>query len=200
MCRIDFKPGGALHKKFGFDHRLSLEFYLDEKGLRIAYEVDNRDSLRLPYGFGLHPYFTFEGLERRDVFLCVPAGAHMELDGSIPTGRLEKLEGSPYDLRRPRSFDDFEGDDVWLGMRPERPAYLEYRKAGIRLTLAASPEFTHMIVYALKENPFACVENMTCPPDVQNLYAKGFESEAHLLIVPPGEKHSGWVRYDIEPL
>ena len=40
-----------------------------------------------------------------------------------------------------------------------------------------------------------CLENYTCPTDAHNLYAKGFEDIAHLLIVKPGDKREGWIEY-----
>ena len=88
--------------------------------------------------------------------------------------------------------------DVFTGMVPEKPAVIEWRESGVKLTLRASSEFTHMIVYDQPENPFFCVENLTCSPDAHNLYAKGFPEESGLKIVPPGGKSTGWVHYVVE--
>jgi len=199
LVYLDFSPGGRLYEKFGFDHRLSLLYELDEKGLRISYKVENRDSLELPYGFALHPYFNYLG-PRRTVWLCVPAEAHMEAVDLMPTGKLEKLEGSPYDLTRPRPLAELVLDEVYYGMKPAEPAYFEYREAGIKFTLAASEEFTHMVVYVQPQNDFFCVENQTCSTDAHNLHARGLVDVAHLLVAPPGGESQGWVHYIIEPL
>ena len=196
---IDFTPGGPLYEKFGFDHTLSLLFSVDEKGIRIGYEVKNRDSRRLPYGFGLHTYFDYVS-GRNEAYVCVPAGQQMELMNLVPTGSLEKLEGSPFDLRLPRPVGNLALDNVYFGMTPEQPAYIEYRQANVKLTLTASKVFTHLIVWNNLENPFFCVENMTCSPDVYNLYARGFEEESHLMVVPPDGVSQGWIHYIIEPL
>jgi aldose 1-epimerase len=196
---IDFSPGSEIHRKFGFDHRLSLTYSLDGRGIKIAYVVQNRDNLELPYGFGLHPYWNYAG-GKDEVYLSVPAAGYMEMKDLIPTGKIGKLDGSPRDLRQPVRAAGLTLDDVYTGMRTDRPATIEFRQAGIRLTLLASPDFTHAIVYDLPQNPFFCVENLTCSPDAHNLYASGFVKESHLLAVPPGGEARGWVEYLIEPL
>ncbi|HUU28343.1 MAG TPA: aldose 1-epimerase [archaeon] len=199
LTYLDFSPGSELYQKFGFNHRLSLAFALDKEGIHFEYKVQNRDSLTLPYGFALHPYFNFLGA-REEAYLCVPAKAHMEAVDLMPTGRLEELEGSPYDLRQPTQVAGLVLDEVYYGMTPEKSAFIEYRQAGIKVELAASPEFTHMVVYAQPQNPFFCVENQTCSTDAHNLYARGLVEETHLLFAPPGGVGTGWIRYKISPL
>ena len=196
---IDFTPGSPLYEKFGFDHRLTLTYTVDKLGLRIGYEVTNHDSRRLPYGIAFHPYFLFLG-SRESAILCVPAQKHHEAVNLMPTGRLEDLEGTPYDIRTPTPVPDLVLDDVYWGMRPEAPAWIEYREAGIRLELKASPEFTHMVVYIQPQNAFFCVENQTCSTDAHNFFARGLVDEAHLLFAEPGGTSSGWVHYAISPL
>ena len=193
---LDFFPDGPLYKKFGYDHSLSLEYSLDRWGLKISYAVKNRGAERLPFGLGFHPYFNYPG-SRDEVYLSVPAKGRMEMTDLVPTGAIDKLEGL-YDLTQPRQVAGLKLDDVFVGMVPERPAVLEWRSSGVRLTLTSSAEFTHLIVYDQPENSFFCVENLTCSPDAHNLYAKGFAEESHLLIVPPGGESRGWVQYVIE--
>ncbi|MFH1068257.1 MAG: aldose 1-epimerase [Candidatus Glassbacteria bacterium] len=193
---IDFTPGSELYAKFGFEHRLTLVYTLDDSGLRIDYEVANRDSLRLPYGIAFHPYFRFLG-SRESAILCVPAQKHHEAVNLMPTGKLEDLDGAPYDIRTPTPVPDLVLDDVYWGMRPENPAWIEYREARVRLELQASAQFTHMVVYIQPQNQFFCVENQTCSTDAHNLYARGLVEESHLLFAEPGGKNSGWVHYVI---
>ena len=196
-CWIDFTPGTEQYEKFGFDHRLSLTYELDQKGLKISYKVENRDSRQLPYGIAVHPYFNFLGA-RESAILCVPAQWHMEAVNLMPTGKLEKLDGAAFDIRQPTPVPNLVLDDVYFGMRPENPAWIEYRQEGIRLQLAASEEFTHMVVYIQPQNAFFCVENQTCSTDAHNLYAQGLEEESNLQIVPAGGVREGWVHYILE--
>lgn len=196
---LDFAPGTPLYEKFGFNHRLNLRFSLDSLGVKVAYEVVNRDSLTIPFGFAIHPYFKFID-DRNDIFLCVPAKAHMQAEDLMPTGVLDSLDGSQYDLRAPTSVGPLVLDEVYYGMEPDKPAYIEYRDSGLKLTLHSSPDFTHMVVYAQPQNQFVCVENQTCSTDAHNLYARGLQDVANLLFAKPGETVGGWVRFQIEPL
>ena len=45
----------------------------------------------------------------------------------------------------------------------------------------------HLICYSPAGKPFVCVENLSCAPDAQNLYAKGFAELSGLSIVAPGQ-------------
>ena len=57
-----------------------------------------------------------------------------------------------------------------------------------------------MIVYAPKGKPFVCVENLTTCPNAPNLVAAGKGDVASMLVVAPGKKAEGWIRYTLEAL
>jgi aldose 1-epimerase len=159
--------------------------------------VANPAPKRLPFGFAFHPWFQILGT-RAATYLRVPAQKHMEAEGLLPTGRLVDLAGTPYDLREPVSLEVLKLDDVYWGLTPERVPGYEARDKGIKVSLGGSPEFTHMVVYTPPGKSFFCMENQTCSTDAHNLYAKGLEREAHLLIAEKGKKVSGWVYVRVE--
>ncbi|MCE5270265.1 hypothetical protein LLH00_03180 [bacterium] len=196
---IEFKPGSELYRKFPFEHRLDLTYSLDPSGLKLAFSVDNHDNRPLPFGFGLHPYWNYAG-GREGIRLSAPVAGRMELENLVPTGKIMPVEGAAWDIRQPVEVAGLRMDDVFTGMRPEFPARIQFSRAGLALTLETSPEFGHLIVYDQPENPFFCVENLTSSPDAHNLYARGFEAESGLLVVPPGGSRQGWVRYALQPL
>jgi aldose 1-epimerase len=122
----------------------------------------------------------------------------MEAEDLLPTGKLKALDGSPYDLRVPVSLANLRLDDVYWGMLPEHAPGYEARDKGLKVTLGASKEFTHMVVYTPPGKPFFCMENQTCSTDAHNLHARGLQKEAHLLIVDPGKSLSGWLYVKVE--
>jgi aldose 1-epimerase len=195
---IDFDPGTAPYAMFPYRHTLTLRFVLTAKGVRVHYEVKNRDTERLPFGFALHPYFAVPG-EREQVYLRVPAEAKMEATPDLlPTGKLLPLDGAPFDLRRPRMLGELKLDDVFIGLRTPAPAGYEIRDARVRVDLPASEDFTHMVVFTpphVPEKMFFCMENQTCSTDAHNLHAKGLVREAHLRIVEPGGTAAGWAEF-----
>jgi aldose 1-epimerase len=192
---VDFEPGSAHFNRFPIRHRLELTYRLGARGTTAQFAVINHDKERLPFGIGLHPYFRILGL-RELTFVQVPAEKKMEATPDLlPTGRLQPLEGAPYDLRHPRALSELSLDDVFWGMRPERPAGYEARDAGLRVSLPASPDFTHMVVYTPEGRPYVCLENQTCSTDAHNLHARGLAAESNLLVVEPGGTWSGWVEF-----
>jgi aldose 1-epimerase len=161
-----------------------------------TYTVDNSQGDRpVPYGFAIHPWFVYQG-ERGRTRLTVPATHWMEAVDLLPTGRLVSLDETDLDARQGRSLEGFVIDDVYFGMKPVRPTKIDFLDAGLALELAASQEFTHLVVYTPLE-PHFCVENQTCSTDAHNLYARGLKRESNLQIVPPGQSQSGWVRLTI---
>ncbi|MBD3376932.1 hypothetical protein GF406_18035 [candidate division KSB1 bacterium] len=196
-CDVDFHPGHPLFELWPFDHRIRMDFQLESDGVRIFFRIHNRDSRPLPFGFGLHPFFKYLD-NKQDTRLCVPASKHMKAVDLLPTGELEPLH-PPYDIDSPKPLSDIYLDDVFLGIRPETPAWFEMANKRIKVTLEASKEFTHMVIFS--EIPdFFCVENQTCSTDAHNLYDQGFIKESHLLIAEPGQEMSMWVKYRIEKL
>ena len=194
---LDWDSSQPDFKLFPIKHRLSLRFTLDARGVKLAFTVDNQDTKRLPFGFAFHPWFQILGT-RAETYLRVPAQKHMEAEGLLPTGKLADLAGTPYDLREPVSLEALKLDDVYWGLTPDRIPRYQLRDKGIKVSLGGSPEFTHMVVYTPPGKPFFCMENQTCSTDAHNLYAKGLENEAHLLIAEKGKKVSGWVYVGVE--
>jgi len=193
---MDFDPSHELFRLWPFRHRITLGFVLDRDGVKIQFSIKNNDTRPIPYGFALHPFFNYLG-KKEETFIVVPAKHHMEAIGLLPTGKLEPMHVQAHDMRRPTALGQLYQDDVYCGMEQEKPAWYEIRDKGIKLTLWASPELTHMVVYT--ENPdFFCLENQSCSTDAHNLYARGLREEAHLLIVEPGQQQSMWIKFVME--
>jgi aldose 1-epimerase len=196
---IDWNEAQPEWQRFPLAHRLTVTYTLGKDGVRIQYDVENLGKDRLPYGFGLHPWFRVPS-ERKDVFIQVPAAQRMEAQEMLPTGRLLDVAGTPYDLRKPKSIDGLAIDDVYFGMAPGKVAAFELRDKGLRMTLGASKEFTHLVVFTPQDRPVFCLENQTSSTDAHNLWNQGKKKESHLLIVEPGKSARGWVDWRISRL
>ncbi len=195
---LDFDESFPSFSLFPFRGRLSLTFTLAQDGIALRFEVENRDRRRLPFGFGVHPNFKILG-EREETFIRVPAKSHMQAEALLPNGKLESLDGTPFDIRQFTSLRDLALDDVYWGMEPNNPAVYECRDKQIRVTLQASEIFTHAVVYTPERRPYFCIENQTCSTDAHNLHGRGLEKEAHLVILNPGQRAGGTVRIRITP-
>jgi aldose 1-epimerase len=187
---IDWDQDQPDFPSFPVLHRLTVTYTLRPGRLGIAYAVANRGPGRLPFGFGVHPWFRIPA-ERGAVVLRVPVARRMEAEDKLPTGRLLPVSGTPFDLRRPTVLDGLDLDDVYQGARPSAPSWCEWRDRGVRLTLGGTSDFTHLVVYTPPGKPVFCLENQTCSTDAHNLHARGLTAPAHLQIVEPGATAHG---------
>lgn len=199
-ARLDCRPGGPMFEGFPFPHRITLTFTLDERGIRVEYVIENRGGEELPFGFGLHPYFT--KLDGDDgTFVSLPAAAVMEATPELlPTGRLLDVAGTQLDLRKPVAVGTLDLDHVFTRVEPGRRARVEHRRTGLAVDLEATPEFSHLVLYTPKGERTFCLESQTCSTDAHNLHARGFTEAAGLKTVAPWAAHRGSVRYAASPL
>jgi aldose 1-epimerase len=196
---IDWDERQPEFASFPVTHRLTVRYTLGRGRLGIGYRVANRGPGPLPFGFAIHPWFRVPGA-RADVLVRIPAAERMEAEDKLPTGRLLPVEGTPYDLRRATSLEALDLDEVYLEQRPGAPVSIEWRDRRLRLTLAGTAAFTHLVVYTPPGRPFFCIENQTCSTDAHNLHARGFAREAHLQVVPPGGSAHGFVLWRVRRL
>ena len=192
----DFRTNTTLHLKFPFPHQLFLSVRVSESTVRWTYEVDNSDGITsIPFGFALHPYFLYQG-SRADTYLNIPATHWMESNRQLPSGRLVPAADLDFPLNAPMSLAGTQFDDVFFGISPQTSTTIDFRGAMRKISIAASEEFTHLVVWT-PDRPYFGVESQTCSTDAHNLFAAGFVNESHLQICPPGKKMSGWVEYRI---
>jgi aldose 1-epimerase len=199
LCSIEIGAGHPVYEGYPFDCRFSLEFELVQRGIEVKFKYENTGSQKAPFGYGLHPFWRISG-ERQHTFIQVPCKYAMELVDLIPTGEISQVQGTSLDLRSFKSLAEVSIDSVFCGRDVSSEHAIEFRDTGIKLTLESSKEFGFMIVYTPADEPFACMENLTCAPDAPNLYAKGKEKPSGLRMVGAGESVEGWVRYSLADL
>lgn len=195
VLEANFLDDSPLVDAFPFPHALKLAIKVQEDRVRWTYTVDNsKGQVDVPFGFALHPYFIYQG-ERARTFLTILASHWMEASSDrLPTGNLVPADELEFALGKPMSLEDTKFDDVFWGLTPDAPTRIEYRDTKRQITIAASKEFTHLVVWT-PDRPYFGVESQTCSTDAHNLHAAGKTKEAHLQICAPGEQRTGWVEY-----
>ncbi len=198
---VDMLPESPYYDGYPFDSRLSLTFTLTADAIRVSYEVKNNGSEDLPYGFALHPYFSLLS-GKSESYVSLPADKLMEADPALlPTGRVLDFEGvmyAMYDLRQPTQVERLLLDHVYTGVDHQKSSVVHLRQLHLKVHATASDEFSHIVIYVPRGDPFMCLENQTCSTDAPNLMARGQGDIAHLLEVHPGETATGYIQYRVE--
>lgn len=141
--------------------------------------------------------------------MTLPAEHIMEMDDELlPSGRLLPMGLQGYDLRTPTSVSTLELDHVFTGLPEHSEAAITYPDQNLRIRLATSPEFTHMVLYTLESDKgFICLENQTGSTDMINLHTRAHKEAdealskaSHLMILPPSETHRGYIEYTVDIL
>ncbi len=194
---IDFDESGVMFRAFPFKHRLSLDYCLTSTGLQVTYTIENRDDQTIPFGFGLHPYFSkLSG----DTGTCVVLPANYVMDSTsdlLPTGRLIEVGGTRFDLREKVALGALDLDHVFTGVPEGKWAQIYYDSLHMQVRLVTTGDFSHMVLYSPRGENYFCLENQTCSTDAHNLADRNFQQESGLKFVPPGKKYTGSVSYSI---
>jgi aldose 1-epimerase len=108
----------VMHPQPGYPFRVALriDYALSPEGLSIRSTAINVGDRPCPYGIGAHPYLTV-GTPTIDVTtLHVPASTVLLSDGEgIPTGTA-RVDGTPYDFRRPRLIEGTRLDNAFTDL------------------------------------------------------------------------------------
>ena len=194
---LDFEDGNELFASFPFHHRLSLKFTLTCADLTVTYSIDNKDRRVLPYGLGLHPYFSRLGGDQ-GTFVELPARYVMDNTSDLlPTGKLTDVSGTQFDLRMPVHIGALDLDHVFTGIPQGKFAQVAYPELGLRVQLLTTDDFSHLVLYSPRGVDFFCLENQTCSTDAHNLFDRGFVSESGLKFILPGNTFTGAVTYKV---
>ena len=149
------------------ESRLEFAWRLTGGTLSLSVAVENVGRDPLPFGLGWHPYFALPSGERSQARLRLGAEARAEVDNYdevLPTGRLIRVEETPYDFSAPegRALGELYLDDCFTGLQREDGwAIAEVRDpaAGLGLRIATpTPEVKAIQVYAPPDQPFVVIE------------------------------------------
>jgi aldose 1-epimerase len=174
-----------------------VEYTLFADRIRVSYEVENRDSKPLGFGFALHPFWNALGPKDK-VSIRVPLPWHMDATQMLPSGKLDKVtKNSKWSLLDFKPVSTLRLDDVYFGATPKSKVDIRYDSIGLELRQRVSKDFTHVVVFT-PDRDYFCIENQTCSTDAHNLYSRGLVKESHLQILQPGKKTGGWVEYTPE--
>jgi aldose 1-epimerase len=186
------------YEGYPFPSVFELTFEPVSGGLQIQFRYENKGHVDAPFGYGLHPFWLL-GDQRDEAQVRVPCRCLMDLANLIPTGGITPVDNL-LDLREPTALRGMDLDNLFWDRDVQTPALVRFPRDRQEVVLEASPIFNHMIAYAPANEPFVCVEFLTCAPNHINLYNEGHEQVSGLQVVAPGDSLEGWVRYTLRDM
>jgi aldose 1-epimerase len=95
----------------------TIDYVVDDHGLRVTTTSTNVGDRALPYGVGFHPWLSAGGALLDECSLTVDAGRRFLTDERLlPVGE-EDVEGTPFDFRTGAPLGDLVLDDAFTDVR-----------------------------------------------------------------------------------
>jgi galactose mutarotase-like enzyme len=160
---------------YPWDFAASYTYSLRGRVLRIDQCITNRSASPMPFGAGFHPYFRVPQQEKAAARLSTTARRAFD-NVTKETGALSSIELAQAEV------------DLHLVDHGALPCALEWSSGA--LVVRASHEYTHWVIWTLRDKDFVCVEPWTCPGDALN-------SGDRLLTLAPGATRALWVEYEV---
>lgn len=200
-CLFDSRDFPELKDSFPSSFTLTYTYRLKDGALINEFTAQNVGDERMPYGFGVHPWFpaplSSKG-SRAECRLHAPVDRIWELDaGLVPLG--ERIKPQPQrDLSRGPRLGAEEYDDVYSDLRATSgtsESRLADPATGAEVVVTADQSFRELVIYAPHHRDVVCIEPYTCTTDAFNLEARGID--AGMRELDPGQSYSGVISYAV---
>ncbi|MBD3674865.1 MAG: aldose 1-epimerase [Planctomycetaceae bacterium] len=181
------------------DFIIRASYTLQDAALSLDIEIENPDSVPLPWGFGTHAYFRLPLSAASQVSHCLfqaPVDAQWELSDSLPTGQTTPLQGALSELPEGLLMREVSLDDAFRLTPGASQCEILDEAAGYQVVQSFSPEFTQMVIFTPPGRDAVCLEPYTCLTDAVNLT----DVETGWQVLPPGESKRLNVTISLQPI
>jgi aldose 1-epimerase len=165
-------------------YRARQEFTVWPDRLRIRTSVTNAAAVRMPFGFGQHPWFPRDAdttlrFNATHFWLEAPGGAASDRITMPPELSFARARQLPRTWRN-NCYGGWQGSFE-----------LRYPSRGVAVTVEADPVFRHLMLYADPALPVFCVEPQTNATCAFNKLDEFDPRELGVLVLGPGESATG---------
>ncbi len=203
--RLELRFESAEHESVNWPWRFGCRavYTLTSGGLRIELSVENRDTSPFPAGCGHHPYFVRRLWDDRDELrLRCPVKGRYPLENGVPTGPARR-EALAEHLSESRAIPNEHIDAVFSGFDGASGAQLRYPSSGVTLTIRASGNMGHLVVYSphangARDTPlgFVAVEPQTQVNGALNWSDWG-DGMTGTRVIAAGERLETWAEFGV---
>ncbi|RMB58927.1 aldose 1-epimerase family protein [Tessaracoccus antarcticus] len=174
----------TFHPEAGWPGTLTatLTHSLSDDGLLVQVHVTNDGATPLPYGYGVHPYFSFDNVDVVTLELPFTTELRVDEDRLLPIALVPTTRGK--DFQSPRALGHTVFDTAFTD--PNTPRWTTRIAGGTHtIEVWADESLPWVQVYTRPERDAIAVEPMTCGPDAFN------EGPTHdgLIVLAPEESH-----------
>ncbi|MFT4735817.1 MAG: aldose 1-epimerase [Algoriphagus sp.] len=179
----------GLNEGYPFPFELKVIYQLKESSLLFNVEVTNSGSGNMPYGFGWHPYFGFDGTAIGEMTLKAPKRRRMELNERyIPTGEYEVEKAQIINLKNNILDNVFaiekEGSESEVILRFKKKKLIVSQKTG-------KNKLNYMVLYIPPSRNCIAIEPQSCNTNA-------FNNDEGLLILASGKKNKFDISVSVE--
>ncbi len=174
---------------FPFSYNAEIVYELIENALNITMSVTNTNSLPMPCGLGIHPFFT----KTKEV----------ELDFStkmVWSNESDPIFDKPYEtpstwqFKGGRPLKNAVFDTCFDGF--DGKASILYPDLGVSVTIEADEQYKHVVLYSPRGKGFFCLEPTTNASNAFNLASNGVIGTG-MKSIGPGQTMSGKVSISV---
>jgi galactose mutarotase-like enzyme len=142
---LELVSNDTTRSQYPFDFSAKLTYELTQKGLKIHQKYENHSKETMPFYAGFHPYFAAP--EKTAVELLVSAdeyddfltGKTLAVESVINFDQAAEVNGAFHNVKEPKvSFNNF--------------------GQGRKIEITFDPPYKHIVIWALRDKPFICVE------------------------------------------
>lgn len=195
---VEMNESSPYFSDYPFQSALSLTYTLTKEGVKVSYEIENKDSKEMPFGFALHPGFSTLISGMNETLVSLQSNSVEETDTDLlPTGKkldLNTVMYQQFSLKTPKAAGTLQLDHIYTDTPEGESFVVDHTKQKMRIKISHSRDILYNIIYTMEADKFICLEPQTCITNAINMDHKKY----NLLSVKPGEKHTGFIAYAVE--
>jgi aldose 1-epimerase len=164
---------------------------LSEHGANFELNLHNLSDRPMPAGLGFHPWFAID----EDSTVCFAADAvWMQNEQGLPTTALPAGSAPEFEFFSPRLAMEIVQDHCHAGWA--RPVCITHPSRQIALSVTASDELQHLMVYRKLGQPWLCLEPVSHATGALSLPGLNTPASGARLLAP-GERWSVWMKLSV---